>query len=668
MESKVMESNVFNELVVVKRSGQRVPFNGTKIAIAIKKAFDSVYEEHSEDNVNKIYSIVLKYIIDNYGERKTITVEAIQDIIEYILKQEKYLDVYNSFNSYRLRRTASREVFDKKQQHKFVKATEKLISNVEDEEINPFDLLFKFGKTISNEFTKAYLIDSKYVRGHEEGNIFIHDLDYYVLGSTFSTHVDLSYINNYNNYFQEVLNVLLNIKKEQCGETTISSIDYVFEPWLIFEFKKLLKENIIFSLELEGFNKYINIKYLESVIDKLNEVNIPKNTFDNFTYTDRAKEIFNKSYDKSINDLKNILFNNLKCLLLTLNEDKYKICNDSNYLISLGTNNSFEGNIISEVYINLIDNLFRLDNVTTVYKLNNNISKLISKLLIENKNIAFSNINTSFNRKYLISNNYKTEVEYFSDGERILENVIDKNQISIGRSIISKVSINLVRIALKSNNIKEFYSELDNTLEFAKNELLQAFEYISNKYKKSYKYSFNNILIDSDKLDDDKRIRKVIKNGTLNIGYTGLKECLYILSNKEELINDDIKIGIDILKFMKDKCDNFIEENKLNFVLFENTNKNILEYFRCLDKSIYGSIKNVTNNLYEPFYTIFDNIKINIEDRLKIESKMQKYSNGGYYEIFNIPKNSSYKKIDDTLNIIKENDIGFFRIRVGKNE
>lgn len=136
--------------------------------------------------------------------------------------------------------------------------------------------------------------------------------------------------------------------------------------------------------------------------------------------------------------------------------------------------------------------------------MNNNISKLISKLLIENKNIAFSNINTSFNRKYLISNNYKTEVEYFSDGERILENVIDKNQISIGRSIISKVSINLVRIALKSNNIKEFYSELDNTLEFAKNELLQAFEYISNKYKKSYKYSFNNILIDSDKLDDDK--------------------------------------------------------------------------------------------------------------------------------------------------------------------
>lgn len=39
---------VFNELVVVKRSGQRVNFNSMKIAIAIKKAFDSVGLEDCE--------------------------------------------------------------------------------------------------------------------------------------------------------------------------------------------------------------------------------------------------------------------------------------------------------------------------------------------------------------------------------------------------------------------------------------------------------------------------------------------------------------------------------------------------------------------------------------------------------------------------------------------
>lgn len=181
--------------------------------MAIKKAFDSVYDEHNENNVNKIYNIVLKYISDNYTDRKTITVEAIQDIIEYILKQEKYDEVYRSFSAYRLRRKASRELFDKKQQHKFIKATEKLILTVQDEEKPPLDLLFNLGETISNEFSKSYLIDYKYIRSHDEGNIFIHDLDYYALGATFSTHLDFSYINDYEYYFENIISKMQSIKK-----------------------------------------------------------------------------------------------------------------------------------------------------------------------------------------------------------------------------------------------------------------------------------------------------------------------------------------------------------------------------------------------------------------------------------------------------------------------
>ena len=43
-----MEKEFFNDIVVVKRSGQRVNFNPTKVAIAIKKGFDSVYEDYDE--------------------------------------------------------------------------------------------------------------------------------------------------------------------------------------------------------------------------------------------------------------------------------------------------------------------------------------------------------------------------------------------------------------------------------------------------------------------------------------------------------------------------------------------------------------------------------------------------------------------------------------------
>ena len=42
MEEVNMEKDLLEELVVVKRSGQRVNFNDTKIALAVKKGFDSV--------------------------------------------------------------------------------------------------------------------------------------------------------------------------------------------------------------------------------------------------------------------------------------------------------------------------------------------------------------------------------------------------------------------------------------------------------------------------------------------------------------------------------------------------------------------------------------------------------------------------------------------------
>ena len=54
-----MYNEVLDELVVVKRSGQRVMFNGTKIAIAIKSAFDDIYQTYDENNVNKVYNDVL---------------------------------------------------------------------------------------------------------------------------------------------------------------------------------------------------------------------------------------------------------------------------------------------------------------------------------------------------------------------------------------------------------------------------------------------------------------------------------------------------------------------------------------------------------------------------------------------------------------------------------
>ena len=171
--------NILKDLVVVKRSGQRVEFNSTKIAVVIKKAFDHVRPTNSEAEINKVYSGVLNYIKNTYVDRKTINVEDIQDIIETKLKENNFNDVYEAFSDYRIRRAASRKVFAMRQQHKFAKAIER-IGNFE-KDSTPSDILLDFGKTISCEYTKAFVLDNKYVRSHEEGNIYIHNLDYFNL-------------------------------------------------------------------------------------------------------------------------------------------------------------------------------------------------------------------------------------------------------------------------------------------------------------------------------------------------------------------------------------------------------------------------------------------------------------------------------------------------------
>ena len=62
-----LEKNI--DIMVVKRDGKKVPFDGAKIALAIKKGFDSVYTEDEETHkyidkdMYKIYNKVIEKII-----------------------------------------------------------------------------------------------------------------------------------------------------------------------------------------------------------------------------------------------------------------------------------------------------------------------------------------------------------------------------------------------------------------------------------------------------------------------------------------------------------------------------------------------------------------------------------------------------------------------------
>ena len=57
--AKNNEEENFEKLLVVKRNGKKVEFNGSKIAVAIKKGFDSVNTDeetkYNEKDIQKVY-------------------------------------------------------------------------------------------------------------------------------------------------------------------------------------------------------------------------------------------------------------------------------------------------------------------------------------------------------------------------------------------------------------------------------------------------------------------------------------------------------------------------------------------------------------------------------------------------------------------------------------
>lgn len=89
---------------VVKRNGKKVEFDGTKVALAIKKGFDSILIEedekkYSEKDIQKVYQAVIKKIAKEYLPLGKIKIEEVQDLIEDMLKNMIILMCMNHFQN-----------------------------------------------------------------------------------------------------------------------------------------------------------------------------------------------------------------------------------------------------------------------------------------------------------------------------------------------------------------------------------------------------------------------------------------------------------------------------------------------------------------------------------------------------------------------------------------
>ena len=711
-----MKEEVINELVVVKRSGQRVSFNGAKVAIAIKKGFDSVYEEYDEKEVNKIYEKVLKHIEKNYQDRKTIGVEEIQDIIEENLKKYNE-DVYKSFSEYRERRAASRDAFVVKQQHKFVKAIESLglksakEENSKRENANvdgdgPMGTMLHFGSTVSKEFGKAYLMDSKYARAHDEGAIHIHDLDFLAMGTTTCNQIDLDklfkkgfstghgYLRTPNDIMSYAALAAICIQanqNDQHGGQSIPMFDYYMAPGVKKTFKKQLKQMIYDYLDLEGFLGEIDFDKVVEKINKQESIDFDVlNEFEEFITSERLEEIFVKSYDKAMNKTDRITYQAMEAFIHNLNTMHSRAGAQVPFSsINFGTDISEEGRMVIKNFLLATD--AGLGNGETpifpisIFKIKDGVSynegdpnydlfKLACKVSAKRLFPNFSFLDSSFNKPYLKEGNPKTEVGYMGCRTRVIGNVVDRDkEVTPGRGNLSFTTINLPRLGIKHGivdgtrekaDMKAFYEELDEVMDLCKGQLLQRFDIQCSKGVHNFKFLLGaHVWLDSEKLEPGQKIRKVLKHGTLSIGFIGLAECLKALIGEHHGESEKAqKLGLEIVKYMRKKCDEYSEDMKLNFTCLATPAEGLSGRFVGIDRSIYGKIKGITdreyytNSFHVPVY-----YKTTIQHKLEVEGKYHGLTNAGHISYIEIDGDTANNvdAFEKIIRIMHDSDIGY---------
>ena len=483
-----MQENVEKilDIIVVKRDGKKVNFNGAKIALAIKKGFDSIPSEdeetkkYTEKDVYKVYNAVIDQI-EKEGKDK-IKIEEIQDMIEEQLQKKGYLDVYESFKAYRERRAQSRQVFfDEKRQHKFLKALENLglKSAIEEdakrENANidgdtAMGTMLQYGSTVSKEFAKSYLMKRKFAEAHESGDIHIHDMDFLPMGTTTCCQIDLNKLyengfstghgflrapNDIMSYAALAAIAIQSNQNDQHGGQSIPAFDYYMAPGVLKTFKKQFKQTVYDYLELTDFISFIAINGIVREIDKLSSIEFDISIFDGYCRdSENLKRLFRLSYDKALQKTKRIVYQAMEAFIHNLNTMHSRAGAQVPFSsINFGTDTSPEGRMVIEQFLLATDaglgkgetpifpiSIFKIKegiNYNPGDK-NYDLFKLACKVSAKRLFPNFSFIDAPFNLQYYKPDDYNTEVAYMGCRTRVLGNYVDENKcVTAGRGNLS---------------------------------------------------------------------------------------------------------------------------------------------------------------------------------------------------------------------------------------
>ena len=228
----------------------------------------------------------------------------------------------------------------------------------------------------------------------------------------------------------------------------------------------------------------------------------------------------------------------------------------------------------------------------------------------------------------------------------------DKNGEAIfyGRGNLGVCSVNLPYAALESEgDLDKFWTLLGNKLELARQVCELRYEKL-----RGVKASVAPILWQYgaiSRLNPDDDILKAIdeRGFTVTIGYSGLYEAVKYLTGKSHTTEEGFELAEKIMRTMRDTLDNYkLEQPHLRFALYGTPQESTTGWFSEKLKARFGVIEDITDKGWiTNSYHVDIRERIDAFEKLDIESELQRYSTGG--AVSYIETNPMHNNVDAIL-------------------
>lgn len=157
------------------------------------------------------------------------------------------------------------------------------------------------------------------------------------------------------------------------------------------------------------------------------------------------------------------------------------------------------------------------------------------------------------------------------------------------------------------------------------------------------------------RLEKGEKIDKLLHDGyaSISLGYAGLYECVKYMAGKSHIDSKEgHDLGIKVMQFMNDKCDQWNKEHYIGFSIYGSPIENTTHKFaKCLQKR-FGVIEGITDRNYiTNSYHTFVKEPINAFDKLAKESEFQRLSLGG--AISYVETSGLVNNVDAVIEVIK---------------